>query len=333
MRIRIAVACLLLATSVPAIADISIGLGLPSVRIGINLPMYPDLELVPGYPVYYAPGQGSNLFFYDGLYWVYSNDQWYSSDWYNGPWDSVGPEDVPLFILRVPVQYYRQPPQFFFGWSSAASPRWGEHWGRDWEHRRSGWDQWDHRSMPRAAPAPSYQRNFSGNRYPSPDQQHRVRSENYGYTPQDAAARRQFEQPARPAQPQQGAGRDGGDRRDAAADRAGNARQGAPADRASSESRDQSRPSPASQSKPPADHAKARPAQSAPAAVERRGTQPDPSSQRRQTSPTQREAPQEQQKAPQRDPPQARPQQSHESGAADGQRHERKREADQPREH
>jgi hypothetical protein len=87
------------------------------VSIGINLGAYPDLVAVPGYPVYYAPRLDSNFFFYDGLYWVYAQDNWYASSWYDGPWDMVAPESVPLFVLRVPVRYYRQPPGYFGGWS------------------------------------------------------------------------------------------------------------------------------------------------------------------------------------------------------------------------
>ena len=49
------------------------------VSIGINLPIYPNLVVVPGYPVYYAPQLNANYFFYDGMYWVYQNDYWYSS--------------------------------------------------------------------------------------------------------------------------------------------------------------------------------------------------------------------------------------------------------------
>jgi hypothetical protein len=67
-----------------------------SVNIGINLPLYPNLVPVPGYPVYYAPDLDSNYFFYDGNYWVYAQDGWYSSPWYDGPWDLVDPQLVPL---------------------------------------------------------------------------------------------------------------------------------------------------------------------------------------------------------------------------------------------
>lgn len=52
----------------PATAQVSIGIGLPNVSIGINLQTYPQLVPVPGYPVYYAPQLRSNYFFCDGVY-------------------------------------------------------------------------------------------------------------------------------------------------------------------------------------------------------------------------------------------------------------------------
>ena len=176
----------------PARAQISVGIGMPGIDIGINVPVYPNLVPVPGYPVYYDPRADSNYFFYDGMYWVYREDNWYASDWYNGPWRSVGPEDVPLFVLRVPVWYYRQPPAYFHGWVGDAAPRWGEHWGRGWEARRAGWDHWDRRSAPRAAPLPAYQARYSGDRYPREmDQQRSIRTENYHYQPRAAVTQRQ----------------------------------------------------------------------------------------------------------------------------------------------
>ena len=44
----------------------SIGIGLPSINIGINMPVFPTITVVPDYPVY-APQAHANLFFYDGL--------------------------------------------------------------------------------------------------------------------------------------------------------------------------------------------------------------------------------------------------------------------------
>ena len=114
--------CLLGGMSTAAFAQIRFGVGiaLPGVRIGVNIPAYPDLVPVPGYPVYYAPQLDVNLFFYDGLYWLFADDEWYSSSWYNGPWYLVPPEQVPDFILRIPVGFYRHPPLFFEPQCSAA---------------------------------------------------------------------------------------------------------------------------------------------------------------------------------------------------------------------
>jgi hypothetical protein len=159
------------------------------VAIGINLSLFPELVRVPNYPVYYAPRQHTNYFFYDGMYWVYHDDDWYTSDWYNGPWWRTAPEDVPEFVLRVPVRYYRRPPAYFQGWRRDAPPRWGEHWGPDWEQRRSGWDKWNHRSAPPPAPLPTYQRRYSGKTYPRVEEQHALRKQKYRYEPKDALVR------------------------------------------------------------------------------------------------------------------------------------------------
>lgn len=174
----------------PAAAQVSVGVGisLPSVRIGINLP-FPELVVVPGYPVYYAPQADANLFFYDGFYWVFRNDTWYTCAWYNGPWAIVDPFYVPVFILRVPVSFYRYPPPYFVGWQRDAPPRWGEHWGRDWKSRRGGWDRWDSRSAPAPAPIPTYQREYSGDRYPRVEQQVQIHNQQYRYQPQDPVVR------------------------------------------------------------------------------------------------------------------------------------------------
>jgi hypothetical protein len=184
---------MLLCSITSVAAQVSVGIGLPGVSIGINLPVYPELVPVPGYPVYYAPQVSSNYFFYDGMYWVYQRDNWYASSWYNGPWMLVGPEAIPLFVLRVPVRYYRRPPAYFRGWRSDAPPRWDEHWGNSWEQRRNGWDMWDRGAVPPPAPLPIYQRQYSGNRYPRVEQQQVLQTQNYRYQPQDAIVRQTYQ--------------------------------------------------------------------------------------------------------------------------------------------
>jgi hypothetical protein len=194
IRYGVIVLWLLLCSVTSVSAQVSIGIGLPNVRIGINLPLYPELVPVPGYPVYYAPQVAANYFFYDGMYWVYQDDNWYASYWYNGPWSLVEPTVVPLFILRIPVRYYRHAPVYFRGWRPDAPPRWGEHWGRGWEQRRRGWDRWQRGSAPARAPLPVYQRQYSGDRYPRGEQQQTLRREHYRYQPRDKAVRRHFQQ-------------------------------------------------------------------------------------------------------------------------------------------
>jgi hypothetical protein len=175
----------LFGAAVPAHADLNIG-----INIGVDMNRFPNLVLVPGYPVYYDPDAEANYFFYDGSYWVLDDDQWYASSWYDGPWEPVDDFDVPLFLLRVPVAYYRVPPSYFEGWRRDAPPRWGEYWGPQWQERHPHWDRWHRRDMPQPAPLPTYQRNFSGARYPhAPEQQRVIRDQHYHYAPHEAISR------------------------------------------------------------------------------------------------------------------------------------------------
>jgi hypothetical protein len=179
----------------PAYSQISIGIGLPSVQIGFNVPAFPQLTVVPGTPVYYAPSVDANLFFYDGLYWNLNGDTWYSSSWYNGPWNVVAVDAVPAFLWRVPVRYYRRPPPYFHGWGGEGPPHWGEHWGPGWEGRHAGWDHWDRHNVPRAAPLPTYQRGYNGANYPHPEQQAAIHQQNYHYEHQDPVVRERMNAP------------------------------------------------------------------------------------------------------------------------------------------
>lgn len=202
MRYMLAVLSLMLCAAIPAQGQIRFDFESSGISIGIDVPVYPQLVRVPGYPVYYDPRARSNYFFHDGLYWVYQEDDWYASSWYNGPWQRVERYDVPVYLLRVPVRYYRHAPAYFRGWRADAPPRWGEHWGGDWQERRAGWDQWDRRSAPAAAPLPTYQRQYSGDRYPrAREQQLAIQSRNYRYQPREAVAQQHFpQQRARPVQ-------------------------------------------------------------------------------------------------------------------------------------
>lgn len=206
MRDKLIVLCMLLGSGSSAIAQI--GFSAPGISIGINLSSYPQMVRVPGYPVYYASDVNANVFFYDGMYWVYQGDNWYASSWYNGPWQLVSPDFVPLYVLRVPVRYYRSPPRYFQGWSREAPPRWNDHWGNQWAQRRSGWDQWNRNAAPAPAPLPRYQSQYAGRNYPLAPQQRQLESKNYRYQPRDPFGQQRAREHQR-ATPGQGGGPQG----------------------------------------------------------------------------------------------------------------------------
>jgi hypothetical protein len=133
-------------------------------------------------------------FFYDGLYWVYEGDNWYSSPWYNGPWEAIDRYEVPVYLLRVPVRYYRSPPAYFHGWRADAAPHWGQHWGTSWAQRRYGWDQWNRSSAPAPAPLPAYQRQYSGARYPQHAEQIEIHTRSYNYQPREVVVQQRYDQ-------------------------------------------------------------------------------------------------------------------------------------------
>ena len=197
MSLRKASALILLLVTMiftrPADAQLSVGISAPSISIGINLPAFPHLVVVPGYPVYYAPNVNADYFFYDGFYWVFNveDGQWYSSSWYNGPWVFVEPMYVPQPLLVIPFRYYRVRPAYWSGWVYDAPPRWGFHWGRDWESRRSGWDRWDRNRSFAPAPLPTYQRAYPRDRYPAPAVQVNIHNERYTYQARDTNVQRE----------------------------------------------------------------------------------------------------------------------------------------------
>ncbi len=136
---------------------------------------------------------------------MFRDDRWYVSSWYNGPWSLVDPYSVPLYILRIPVRYYRNPPRYFHGWHRDAPPRWGEHWGRDWQAHRRGWDHWDRRTAPPPAPLPRYQRKYSGEHYPRAEGRRReLETRNYRYRPRDPEVRQHYEERGRGGAREQG---------------------------------------------------------------------------------------------------------------------------------
>lgn len=204
MRRLLIILALAVFTSIPALAYVN-------VSIGINVPVYPDLRRIPGYPVYYAPHLHANYFFYDGLYWVYVPDGWYVSPWYDGPWERVAIDGMPPFLLRIPLRYYGYPPATFPRyWVMNAPPRWDVVWGADWARRHHDWKRWNRAAVPAPAPLPRYQQRYSRANYPNDAQRRELVQQHYRYAPRDAQVRQQWQSHvgeaesrplARPSQP------------------------------------------------------------------------------------------------------------------------------------
>jgi hypothetical protein len=88
---------------------INIGLGAPALPpVVVTAP--PQLAVVPGTSVYYAPGASENLFFYKGRYYTLVNSVWSIAPAYNGPWVVIQMGKVPQPVLAIPMEYYKIPP-------------------------------------------------------------------------------------------------------------------------------------------------------------------------------------------------------------------------------
>jgi len=104
-----------------------------SVNAGIRLGSPAAFVIVPGSPVMYAPSVNSNVFSYQGVYYVFQQGVWYMAPRYGGPWVVVAPEFVPRPLLVVPVRYYKVPPPEWQYWRVEAAPHWHPAYGRRWE--------------------------------------------------------------------------------------------------------------------------------------------------------------------------------------------------------
>jgi len=94
----------------PAHADVSIGINVAVPAPPPVVVTAPQLVVVPGSSVYYAPGVSYNLFVFGGRYYSFHEGAWFYSPTGRGGWTVVAPERVPRPVLSVPVTYYKIPP-------------------------------------------------------------------------------------------------------------------------------------------------------------------------------------------------------------------------------
>ena len=110
------------AASAAADVKVNIGLGIPSVAPPVVIAAPPQLAVVPGTSVYYAPEMPTNYFFYKGRYYTVVDGVWSTAPVYNGPWAVIRIGQVPPPVLSVPVEYYKIPPGHL---KKQGPPPWG----------------------------------------------------------------------------------------------------------------------------------------------------------------------------------------------------------------
>jgi hypothetical protein len=101
------------ALSAPATADsvsIGVNIGVPPPPPPMVFAAPPQLVVIPGSAVYYAPGASMNFFFHSGRYYTLHDGAWFYATKHNGPWAFIKPAHVPAPVLGVPVAYYKIPP-------------------------------------------------------------------------------------------------------------------------------------------------------------------------------------------------------------------------------
>ena len=101
----------LLAPPMARAADVHVGINIgvpPPPPVVVESP--PQLVIVPGTPVYYAPSLPCNYFSYGGLYYTFHDGHWFSAANYGGPWTFITVARVPRPVIAVPVRYYKVPP-------------------------------------------------------------------------------------------------------------------------------------------------------------------------------------------------------------------------------
>ena len=126
MRGRLVIGALV---ALALVSAVGVGRATAGLNIDFNLITRPQLVVVPGTPVAYAPGVPANYFFYNGQYYLFADGGWFVAGGYNGPWLTLPPAYVPGALLAVPVHYYRAAPRQWQHWHRAHPPRWAPVWG------------------------------------------------------------------------------------------------------------------------------------------------------------------------------------------------------------
>ncbi len=92
-----------------SLARVHVDIGIPPINVTIGTPpplvisAPPEVEVIPGTYVYFAPGFGVDLFFYDGLWYREFEGRWFSCASYDGPWAFIA--SPPAVLVSLPADF------------------------------------------------------------------------------------------------------------------------------------------------------------------------------------------------------------------------------------
>jgi hypothetical protein len=112
--------------------NIGINIGTPPPPPPVTVNRTPQLFVIPGTSVFYAPDVPQNFFFYANRYYVFHDEAWFYAPSHKGPWTFIAHEHVPSPIRAVPVAYYKIPPGHAKG--HGGPPPWAGH-GKHHKHK------------------------------------------------------------------------------------------------------------------------------------------------------------------------------------------------------
>ncbi len=116
-------------------AEVNVNVGVFAPPPAYVVPAPPEVVVIPGTYVYYAPGLDVDILFFHGYWWRPYEGRWYRAKHYNGPWGFVRGERVPREIVGLPHDYRHMPP----GHERIPYGQLKKNW-RGWEKERH-WDR------------------------------------------------------------------------------------------------------------------------------------------------------------------------------------------------
>jgi hypothetical protein len=106
----LAIPAALLAASAAQAQGVSVNINVSAPPPPMVFVTPPQLVVVPGSAVMYAPGVAFNVFVLQGRYYSFHSGTWFYGASHKGPWVVVPLEKVPHAVRAVPVAYYKIPP-------------------------------------------------------------------------------------------------------------------------------------------------------------------------------------------------------------------------------